>query len=116
MPGIVLTGAFAVGAGVAGSLALAKNNELAEMRKITTTTTKTELTKAAESASARALVSDLFLGAAVASGVVTLIVALKGPSAEPAPDKPAEAAPAAAFLKDVKFDVSPTGVVVRGRF
>ena len=77
--------------------------------------TKTELKDAADSTSTRALVSDVFTGAAVVSGIVTIVLAVRSPSA-PAATKPADTAPATGFVKDLKFDFSPAGVVLRGKF
>jgi hypothetical protein len=50
------------------------------------------------------------------SGVVTLIIGLRTPTAASA-DKPADSAPApTGFIKDLKVDVSSSGLLLRGRF
>ena len=93
---------------------MSKQNELAELRKVDSGASKTQLREASEATANRALVSDIFTGAAVVSGIVTIYLGLRTPPAT-TPDKPADAAPTTAFIKDLKFDVAPSGMVLRGR-
>lgn len=113
--GIGITAGFAVASGIAGGLAFAKQSELADLRKVDSGATKTDLRTASEATANRALVSDIFTGAAVVSGIVTIVLAVRTPSAA-TPDKPADAAPATGFVKDLKFDVSSSGILLRGKF
>ncbi|MRG90626.1 PEGA domain-containing protein [Polyangium spumosum] len=109
-----VTGALAVGAIATGALALSKNSELADLRTLEageTPPTKQALEDAASSTGTMALVSDIFTGAAVVAGVVTLVFTLR----DPAP--PAGTAPAkTGFVKRLDLGVSPTGVNISGSF
>ncbi len=109
-----VTGALAVGAIATGALALSKNSELAELRTVEagqTPATPQQLQDAASSTGTLALVSDVFTGAAVIAGVVTLVFTLR------APTPPAAASPAkTGFVKRLDLGVSPTGVNLSGTF
>lgn len=104
-----VTAAAAVGAGVTGGLALSKNSELADLRKPDSGATKKQLEDTASSTATMALVSDIFTGAAVVAGVVTLYFTLR----DPAPTKDATKT---GFIKKVDVGVSPTGFELKGSF
>jgi len=109
-----VTGALAVGAIATGALALSKNSELADLRTLQageTPPTKQQLTDAASTTSTFALVSNIFTGAAVVAGVVTLVFTIRSPS-PPADTTP----PKTGFVKRLDLGVSPTGVSVSGAF
>jgi len=106
--GWAVTGAAVLGAGITGGMALSKSGALADLRKPDSGATKQQLDEAGSSTATLALVSDIFTGVAVVSGVVTLYFTLKDPA--PATEKKQ------AFVKDVKLGVAPTGLSVSGHF
>jgi hypothetical protein len=109
--GWAVTGVAAVGAGVVGGLALAKSGDLEDMRRGDSGATKAELDEAASSTATLALVSDIFTGVAVISGVVTLYFTLRDPSpaASATPKKEG-------MIKRLDLGVSPTGLQLTGSF
>jgi len=104
-----VTGALAVGAIATGALALSKNGELADLRGPTSGATKADLDDAASSTATMALVSDVFTGAAVVAGVVTLYFTVRSPS-------PTTEEPKTGLIKSVDVGVSPTGLTLKGTF
>ncbi|MDI1447739.1 PEGA domain-containing protein [Polyangium sp. 6x1] len=104
-----VTGALAVGAIATGALALSKSGELADLRKPDSGATKTQLDDASSSTGTLALVSDIFTGAAVVAGVVTLYFTVRDPG-------PAKEQPKTGLIKRVDVGVSPTGVTLKGSF
>lgn len=104
-----VTGALAIGAIATGALALSKNGELADMRKPDSGATKEQLNDASSSTATLALVSDIFTGAAVVAGAVTLYFTVRDPG-------PAKEQPKTGLIKRVDVGVSPTGFTLKGSF
>ncbi|MDC3957950.1 PEGA domain-containing protein [Polyangium jinanense] len=104
-----VTGALAIGAVATGVLALSKNGELADLRKPDSGATKTQLDEASSSTATLALVSDIFTGAAVVAGAVTLYFTVRDPA-------PAKEQPKTGLIKRVDVGVSPTGFTLKGSF
>ncbi|MDI3287563.1 PEGA domain-containing protein [Polyangium sp. 15x6] len=104
-----VTGALAIGAVATGVLALSKNGELADLRKPDSGATKAQLDDASSSTATLALVSDIFTGAAVVAGAVTLYFTVRDPA-------PAKEQPKTGLIKSVDVGVSPTGFTLKGTF
>ena len=101
--------AIAPTASATGALALSKNGELADLRKPDSGATKTQLDDASSSTATLALVSDIFTGAAVVAGAVTLYFTVRDPA-------PAKEQPKTGLIKSVDVGVSPTGFTLKGTF
>lgn len=114
----VLTGGLAVGAGIAGGLALSASSELVAARG--KPATKDDLANMASDVSTKALVSDILMGAAAVSGVVSIVLtvrAMGGGSASSDSGAPAPgAAPTTSGIQNLKFGVGPGSVAVSGSF
>jgi hypothetical protein len=91
-----ITGAIGIGAGIVGGIALTQDGKLGEL-KTTAGHTEEELNDAASNTRTLAIVTDVLLGATLASAAVatyfTVDAALSEPSATPPADDKGEPAP-----------------------
>jgi hypothetical protein len=102
----VLTGAFAVGAGIAGGLALSASSDY-RAKLDAFGTTRTELDEARDSMKNKAIATDVLLGLTAASAVTSIIL-----TATAGPKAPAKTG----VLAPIDVVVGPTGVWINGRF
>ncbi len=109
--GFSLTGAFAIGWGVTGGLALGASSDLKKLK--TTLTTKSALDAAANKAKHLGIASDVMMGFTIAgAGVSTVLTILAVTSSDKGETKHDDKA----TQPTVDFAVGPTGGVVYGTF
>ena len=108
--GWALTGAFAVGAGVTGALALKASGDLKNERN-DPAASRQNLDSERSKTKTLALVSDVFSGAAVIAGGVSLYFTLRAP-----PREAPLSASSPLELRSVKLGLGPGGVRVLGAF
>jgi len=102
----VITGALAVGAGIAGGLALSASSDY-RAKLDAFGTTRTELDEAYGSMKNKAIATDVLLGLTAAGAVTSIILTV---TAKP------KSSPQKATLGLVNMAVGPTGVWINGRF